>query len=303
MAVVAHATSPQRLASIAWVTVCVVWGTTYLAIRIALETIPPTLLGGIRFVLAGLILCLAVLTTRNRFPPPREWWRQAVIGVLLLGVGNGFVVWAEQWVPSGIAAVGVAALPFWMTGADAAFSRKRVRNQTLIGLGVGFLGIVLLIWPSLSVSGVASKRFALGIIFLQLACMGWALGSAQSKRHPSSAGSVGASGLQQLFAGIVLLAAGSAGGEWNHLTVSTRTLLAEAYLVVFGSIAAYSAYLYALKHLPIATVSLYAYINPVIAVMLGALVANEPVTPRIAAAAGFVLAGVAIVRASTRGGS
>jgi drug/metabolite transporter (DMT)-like permease len=294
---------PPTLAYLSWAAVCLIWGTTYLAIRVALESIPPTLLGGLRFVSAGLLLCLFVRMGGGRLPPPREWPRQAALGALLLGIGNGCVVWSEIWIPSGIAAVGVAALPFWMAGTEAFFRRERIAGNVLVGLAVGFLGIVLLIWPSLVVADVTAARFGLGVLLVQIACLGWAVGSSISKRTVSSTGTLSAAGLQQLFAGLTLTAVGSALGEWRDLAFTPRTLAAQAYLVVFGSLVAYSAYLYALDHLPIARVSLYAYINPIIAVLLGALFAAEPLTPRIGVAAALVLAGVGIVRRATRSGS
>jgi drug/metabolite transporter (DMT)-like permease len=291
------------LAYAAWVSVCLIWGTTYLAIRIGLETIPPMLLGGIRFVTAGTVLCLLILGRGGRLPPPREWPRQAVLGALLLGVGNGAVVWSELWIPSGIAAVGVAALPFWMAGAEAGFGGERLRGRVLLGLTTGFAGIVVLIWPSLFATEATGPRFGLGVLLVQLACLGWAAGSSMSKRTASTTGTGAASALQQLFAGILLLGVGATLGEWSQLSFTARTIMAELYLIVFGSLVAYSAYLYTLNHLPIATVSMYAYINPIIAVMLGTLIASEPFTPRVVAAAALVLAGVTIVRTAPRGGS
>ena len=294
---------PPTLAYLSWAAVCLIWGTTYLAIRVALESIPPTLLGGIRFVAAGLLLCLFVRLRGGRLPPPRDWPRQAALGALLLGIGNGCVVWSEIWIPSGIAAVGVAALPFWMAGTEALFRREGIAGHVLVGLAVGFSGIVLLIWPSLFAADVTAPRFGFGVLLVQIACLGWAVGSSLSKSTVSSTGTLAAAALQQLFAGVMLMAVGSALDEWRDLAFTPRTLAAQTYLVVFGSLAANSAYLYALEHLPIATVSLYAYINPLIAVLLGALFAAEPLTPRIAGAAGLVLAGVTIVRRGSRGGS
>ena len=299
----ASASAPPRLAYAAWIAVCLIWGTTYLAILIALETIPPMLVGGVRFIAAGAVLCLLVLARGGRLPPRREWARQAALGALLLGVGNGAVVWSELWIPSGIAAVGVAALPFWMLGSEAAFGGERLRGRVLVGLFAGFVGIVVLIWPSLFAADVSGPLFGFGVLLVQVACLGWAFGSSISRRTQSTAGTAAASALQQLFAGVLLMSVGTALGEWSQFTLTPRTIAAELYLVVFGSLIAYSAYLYALNHLPVATVSLYAYINPVIAVMLGTLFAGERFTPRIVAAAALVLGGVAIVRTAPRGGS
>jgi len=300
---VARSDTPPRLAYAAWLSVCLIWGTTYLAIRIALETIPPTLVGGIRFIAAGAILCLLVRIQGGRLPPLREWPRQALLGTLLLALGNGCVVWSERWIPSGIAAVGVAALPFWMAGTEATFGRERVRLRTIVGLATGFGGILVLIWPSLFAADVDGRWFALGVLLVQVACIGWALGSSLQKRTQTTTGIVAASALQQVFAGVIMVAVGTALGEWRLFALTSRTVAAEIYLIVFGSLVAYSAYLYALAHLPIATVSLYAYVNPIIAVLLGSLIAAEPFTPRVVVAAALVLIGVTIVRRVPRGGS
>jgi drug/metabolite transporter (DMT)-like permease len=276
--------------------VCVIWGTTYLAIRIALETIPPGLLGGIRFTIAGLALSVVVRLRGHRLPPASEWPMQALIGVLMLGIGNGFVVVAEQWIPSGIAAVGVASAPFWMTGIESAAGGERLTPRTLIGFLIGFSGIVVLIWPDLFHGGSGGFTFVAGIVLAQLACLGWSIGSSLSKRFTPAGTALAASAIQQMCGGVATLLVGSLVGEWNHLTFTSRSLSAELYLIVFGSLGAYSAYVYALQHLSVATVPLYAYINPVIAVVLGAVIANEPFGPRVMAAAAMVLAGVAVVR-------
>jgi drug/metabolite transporter (DMT)-like permease len=286
----------------AWLVVCVVWGTTYLAIRIALETIPPGLLGGIRFTIAGAVLCALVRLRGDRLPPMGQWPMQAFIGVLMLAIGNGFVVVAEQWIPSGIAAVGVASAPFWMSGIAALAGIERLTRRTLAGFCLGFGGIVVLIWPDLFRGGAGGARFVAGVILLQLACLGWSIGSWLSRKHTPHGSALAGSGVQQLCGGLVTLAIGTAIGEWNAVTFSARSAGAEVYLILFGSLCAYSAYVYAMQHLRIATVSLYAYVNPVIAVVLGTMVANEPFSPRIVAAAAMVLAGMGVVRSDPRRG-
>jgi drug/metabolite transporter (DMT)-like permease len=293
-------TAAPTSAYAAWISICVIWGTTYLAIRIALETIPPGLLGGIRFTVAGLALCVVVKLRGQRLPSPAEWPIQGLIGVLMLGIGNGFVVVAEQWIPSGIAAVGVASAPFWMTGIERLAGGERLNARTLIGFVVGFAGIVVLIWPDLFHGGSGGLTFTLGIVLAQLACFGWSIGSSLSKRYTPHGSALSASAVQQVCGGLATLAVGTAVGEWNAISLNGRSLAAEVYLIVFGSLGAYSAYVYALQHLPVSTVSLYAYINPIIAVILGTLIANEPFGPRVVVAAAMVLAGIAVVRAGTR---
>ena len=287
----------HRAAYLAWIAVCVLWGTTYLGIRIALETIPPALVGGLRYTAAGTLL-IGILAARGEgIIPPSQWRGMALIGLLTICIGNGGVIWAEQWVPSGIAAVTVATVPFWMIAIEA-FTRDAdpLSTRLMLGLFVGFGGILLLVWPDIAAGDAAGHRFLIGIIALQIACVGWALGSALSRRHAREENVLSASAMQMLFGGLFMLAAATVRGEWSHLTFTPRTLLAEIYLTLVGSIVGYSAYTYALRHLPTATVSLYAYANPVIAMVLGALVASEPFGPRVIVASLMVLTGSALVQ-------
>jgi drug/metabolite transporter (DMT)-like permease len=287
----------KRLAYAAWIAVCLIWGTTYLAIRIALETIPPALIGGIRYTIAGVVLSVILLLRGIALPPRRSWPGQALLGALMIVVGNGFVIWAEQWVPSGISAVVIGSAPFWMAAIEASSpAGERLTARTGTGLCVGFLGIVILVWPELTVQGGAGRQFVGGMIALQLACIGWSLGSAYSKRRSATDNALASAALQMLLGGLMMLALATLRGEWSDLAFTARTAAAEAYLIVLGSITAYTAYVYALKHLPVSTVSLYAYVNPVIAVVLGTLLLDEPFGPRVVAAAAMVLLGIAVVR-------
>jgi drug/metabolite transporter (DMT)-like permease len=222
----------------------------------------------------------------------------------MLLVGNGAVVWAEQWVPSGLAAVLVAAQPFWIAGIESVLPQgERLTARALTGLLIGFGGILVLVWPDLTAGGEWGRHFISGVIAIQLACLGWSLGSAYSKRRPPQENAIMASAFQMLFGGAWFLVIATLRGEWSDLAFTPRTLAAEAYLVVFGSFAGYSAYIYALKHLPITTVSLYSYVNPVIAVILGSLLADEVFGTRIVIGASVVLLGVAIVKMAPRPGS
>jgi drug/metabolite transporter (DMT)-like permease len=285
----------MRLAYAAWIAVCVLWGTTYLGIRIALETVPPMLMGGLRWPAAGAAI-LAVLRLRgDALPPPREWVSLAILGILLIGFGNGGVVWAEQTLPSGLTAVLVAMIPFWMVGVERLSGRAvPLTPVRLAGLVIGFSGIVLLVWPEIQFG--EGRGFLLGVAATQLACLGWALGSIYSRRRGAMENVLAAAAYQMLFGGLVMLAAGVVRGEWADLSFNARTTTAIIYLLVFGSVAGFSAYAYALKHLPVATVSLYAYVNPVIAMALGTLVLGEPLSPRLAFAGAIVLVGMAMVR-------
>lgn len=291
----------RRNAYLAWLAVCVIWGTTYLGIRIALETIPPALLGGIRFTIAGLLFGAALLARGVPLPRLANWPGLALLGVLMLGLGNGGVNWAEQFVPSGIAAVVIASSPFWMTGFEALAGGERLTRPTIVGLLIGFGGILLLVWPDLTSGGEHGRRFAFGLVALQVACAGWALGSVYGKRHAREDNALAAAAMQMLFGGLAMLLAGTVRGEWALLTFTPRSLGAAVYLTLVGSIVGYASYVYALKYLPVATVSMYAYINPVIAVLLGAWLLAEPLGGRVALASALVLLGVAVVRTKGEG--
>ena len=287
----------RQTAYVAWIAVCVLWGTTYLGIRIALETIPPALLGGLRYTAAGILLAAILAMRGERLLPRSQWGGLALIGLLTICIGNGGVIWAEQWVPSGIAAVTVATVPFWMIAVEAfTADGDPLTVRLVVGLLVGFGGILLLVWPDITSAGGAAHQFLAGIVSLQVACVGWALGSALSRRHSRQENVLSAAALQMFFGGLMMLAAATVRGEWAHLAFNARTLSAEIYLTIAGSIVGYSAYTYALRYLPTATVSLYAYANPVIAIVLGALVASEPFGPRVIIASLMVLTGSALVQ-------
>jgi drug/metabolite transporter (DMT)-like permease len=292
---------PKSRAYAAWVTVCLVWGTTYLAIRIALESIPPLLMGGIRYVIAGLTLATILAVRGERLPRPRQWPYLAVLGTLLIGFGNGGVVWAEQTVPSGLTAVLVATSPFWMTGIDAMLPHgERLTLGRIIGLVVGFCGIVMLVWPEIHLDA-RGRGFLGGVIASQFACIGWAIGSSYSRRrgHVSAKDEnvLATAAFEMFFGGTALFIAATVHRELGALAFTPRTASALAYLIVFGAVVGFAAYAYALKHLRVATVSLYAYINPVIAVLLGTLLLHEPFSARTVLGASVVFAGVVLVKA------
>ena len=224
------------------------------------------------------ILAAVVLVRGGSLPPRRTWPGLALLGLLMIGFGNGFVVWAEQFVPSGLTAVVIATSPFWMVASEAMFGGERLGRGALAGLIVGFAGIVLLVWPDIQAGGAHAAQFAGGLVALQLACAGWAAGSSFAKRHKQD-DIVAATAMQMLFGGVLMLAIGSVAGEWPRLVFTPRTASALTYLTLAGSLGAFLAYSYALRHLPVSTVSLYAYINPIIAVVLGALCSTSHSVP------------------------
>ena len=287
---------PPRMAYLAWAAICVIWGTTYLAIKVALDGVPPMLVGGIRYLLAGPALVLFLRWRGDRLPDRRTWPTYALLGLLMLGVGNGGVVWAEQHVPSGLAAVIIATTPFWMVATDSLFpGGDRLSVQHASGLLIGFGGIVLLVWPDLVAGGQAGRNLLAGVGALQVACLGWSLGSSYGKRHGTNVPPLHGAAMQMLAGGIWMTLAGTLVGDWSRFDPSWRAMSAVFYLAVVGGLVGFAAYIYALAHLPVSFVSLYAYINPVIAVALGSLVLGEPFTPRMLVAIVIILAGTSIV--------
>ncbi|MDB4883383.1 MAG: protein of unknown function transrane [Gemmatimonadetes bacterium] len=282
----------------AFAAVYLVWGSTYLAIRFAVETLPPLLMAGTRFVVSGLILMAWARWREGAAIPSKLDWRTGAIsgGLLLLG-GNGAVAWAEQRVPSGIAALLVAIVPLWMVVLEwMRPGGRRPAFAVFAGVSLGLVGLLLLVGPdSLRGRGDANT---FGALVLVVASLSWAAGSLYTKWAPrSSSGTVGAA-TQMLAGGILLIIAGVLFGEPARLDlahVSTRSLLGFAYLVTFGSLIGFTAYLYLLAHTTAAKAATYAYVNPVVAVLLGWAIGHEPVTTRTLLAAAVILAGVAII--------
>lgn len=286
----------MSLAYIALITVCIVWGTTYLGIRVALETVPVLLLAGLRWMAAGLLLSGILLAMGRRLPPLRMWGPLVLLGLLMNIVGNGFVVFAQQYVASGLTAVLIATTPFWSALLERLLPNgERFTTRSLAGLTIGFSGIVILVWPEMSQGGAGGRAFIGGVIAIQLACIGWVIGTSYAKRHELGDNPFPSAALQMVFSGIMLLTAATLHGDWAQLSFTPRTLGALAYLSVAGSLVAYSAYIYAIQHLRLSLVSIYAYINPIIAVALGTVLLGEPLSPRILLAALLVLAGTWIV--------
>ncbi len=285
-----------RRAWFAWVAVCVIWGTTYLAVKVSLETVPPFLMGGLRNAAGGIVLGAWLRASGRALPPREAWGRLAILGFFMFMIGNGGVVWGTQFLPSGLTAVLIGTSPFWMVGVEAMVARgTQFHLRQWIGLAVGFAGIVLLVWPDIAQGGAGGRNFALGVISLQIACVGWSIGSSYTRRHVMPADVLGSAAMQMFFGGLFLLIAGTALGEWGSLSFTGTTSAAMLYLLFAGSVIAFAAYSYALRHLDVATVSLYTYINPIIAVALGTLVLGEPFHLRMLVAAAIILGGTLMV--------
>ncbi len=281
----------------AFAAVYLIWGSTYLAIRLAIETLPPFFMAGARFVTAGALL-YTWAWLRGAPKPNRLHWREAaaVGGLMLLG-GNGVVTWAEQRIPSGLTALLAATVPLWMVllqGIQPGGARPSSRVAT--GLGLGLAGVVLLIGPGNLVHGQAADL--LGTTAVLFAALSWATGSLYSRRAQLPSAPLQGVAMEMLAGGAWLLLAGAVTGEGARLDLdgaSLRSLLALGYLILFGSIVAFSAYLWLLRVSTPARASTYAFVNPVIAVFLGWALAGEPLTPQTLLAAGVIVAAVAII--------
>ena len=290
-------TSHLRLVT-AFALVYVIWGSTYLGIRFAIETIPPFLMAGVRFVIAGGILYAFVMLRGARAPSRRQWVAASIIGALLLLGGNGAVVWAELRVPSGLVALLVATEPLCVVLIDWARPKgQRPRPGELIGLMLGFAGVIILVSPAELVGG-GFEIDPLGAVVVLFAAVSWALGSIYSRHAPAHQSAFLMTGMKMLTGGFLLLLAGTAAGEWSRLDVgaiSARSWFALAYLIVFGALIAFTAYIWLLKNTTLARASTYAYVNPIVAVLLGWLLVSEPMNSRVVAAAAVIVAGAVIV--------
>jgi drug/metabolite transporter (DMT)-like permease len=279
-------------------TVYVLWGSTYLGIRVAVETIPPFLMAGVRFVIAGALLLawrLPPALRAGKAPTAAEWRRALVIGAALLVGGNGLVAWAEVSVPSGVTALIVALVPLWMAIYDRFVLRRPMSGMAAAGLAVGFGGVALLV----GTPGGAVRP--LGALVLAVASISWAAGSLYSRDAKIHGDSLLATGMQMTVGGALLCLLGLFTGESAHLdlaAVSAASWVAFAYLVVFGGIVGFSAYLWLIREAPTALVSTYAYVNPLVAVFLGWAVLHERLTSATAIAAAVIVAGVAAIVSS-----
>lgn len=284
--------NPLLKAYLALAAVCFFWGTTYVAIRMSLESMAPMVLVSARYLLSGGVMLVAALAMRVHLPRGRELWRTAVNGLLVLGIGNGCLALAQQWIPSGMAALFIGISPFWMVGMEALVpGGAKLHGPTIGGMLIGFAGAAMLVW-----SGTASADGAMlaGFLVLQLGSAGWSLGSILQRRQVSQTHPVVSGAVQQLATGVVAFI--PAAFTLRQAEFTGRGSLAVLYLVVFGSIVGYSAYIYAMSKLPVAVVSIYTYINPVVAVWLGWLFYREPFGLREGVAMAVIFLGVGLVK-------
>ncbi len=286
---------PRRLAYAALAAVCFFWGTTYLGIRIGLESLPPFYLMGIRYTISGSILLAFAALGRFPLPRGRELLYSAGCGIICIGIGNGCLALAELLIPSGLAALFYTTAPFWMIGVDAFLPGGRSPYlSTLGGLAVGLLGVAFLVWPAAVSEGVQGHTVS-GFLLLQLSAFGWVLGALLQKRVRTRTFPFINGAVQQLAAGLAMLVPAAAFEKLPH-AVSARSEFAVAYLVVFGSLVGFSSFIYSMTHLPVAVVSIYTFVNPVVAILLGRLFFRESFGRQELVAMVVIFGGIALVR-------
>ncbi|MEO6971498.1 MAG: EamA family transporter [Chthoniobacterales bacterium] len=292
---------PRKFAIIAaFAALYIIWGSTYLGIRFAIESIPPLLMAGTRFLLAGMVMYVIAVwqgAPRSSFA---EWRTALIVGACLLFCGNGSVTVAEQWVPSGLASLLVATVPIdiallaWISG-----SAPRPRPMVLLGLAGGFVGVGILVGPALTAPAAgASHHVGLGMLILLFGSLLWSIGSLYSRRARSAASPFLSSAQTMLCGGTLMIIAGFARGEargFDPHQVTTVSLGAFVYLVLVGAIVGYTAYIWLLRHCDPSKVATYAYVNPVVAVLLGTFFAGETFTLRTVVAAAVIIGAVAVV--------
>ncbi|WP_426991931.1 EamA family transporter [Methylomonas sp. CM2] len=280
--------------------VYLVWGSTYLMIRFVVETLPPFLSAGFRFVVSGLILLAWRRLAGDAAPTGRQWRSAAIVGTLLLLGGNGLVCWAEQTVASGLTALIIGAVPMFLVIADALRPNGvRPTPRVLVGLIIGFSGIYLLVGPTPDTESMPLNIF--GVAALLLASLLWAIGSIYSKSADLPKSALMTTGAEMLSGGVALLLVSLLGQEWRAFDpaeVSTESWLALAYLIVFGSMIGFASYAWLLQNASISLVATYAYVNPLVAVFLGNWFAQEPLTPRILGASAIIIGSIVFMNSS-----
>jgi drug/metabolite transporter (DMT)-like permease len=291
----AYPTRPALLLGFA--AIYIIWGSTYLGIRVAVETMPPFLMAGVRFLLAGTVLFSALKFRGAAWPTRAQWRDHTIVGTCLLLGGNAVVAWAEQTVPSGLTTLILGASPLFMVLMEWLRPGGTKPTAALwLGFAVGLGGLFILLGPGALPDGIRPPT--LSVIALLFASLSWWGGSLYGKHAKSGATPLMSAALQMVSGGVIMTLVGLALGETARVhfaAIGTRSWLAWSYLVVAGSLVAFPVYVWLLKHSTPARVSTYAYVNPIVAVLLGWAILNEPLTPRIALAAIVIIGAVAII--------
>lgn len=283
----------------AWIATCIIWGTTYLAIRIGVTDLPPMLFAGFRWIIAGPLFLVFLLIKGYKLPRGSEFVHIAIVGIALIGVANGLVVVAEQWVPSGLTALLISTLPFWVVIIESILPEGIKLNIKIVGgLFLGFVGVAMIFGNSLSL--ILEVDYLIGMGCVMVGMISWASGSIYTKYHKINVHPLVSASFQMIFAGIAQIIVGIFLGELSEFVFTANSLWAFTYLVFVGSMLGYGSYIYAIAHLPVSFVTTYAYINPVIALVLGWIVLSEELNILIIVAASIILFGVWLVKKGSK---
>lgn len=286
--------NPKFKSYLAYISICIVWGTTYLAIRVGVEDLPPWLFAGFRWTAAGLFFMTILRLKKFKFPDKSELFPIMVVGVLLLGVANGLVVVAEQWLPSGLTALLITTIPLIITVIELIFTKGKSYNIFIVlGLLAGSLGIYMILGGSLD--DIIEGDYIYGVIAIFFGVTAWSIGSVYSKYKKLKSHPLMSAAIQMFTAGVLQTSLGFVLGEWENFYFTPESLGAYLYLLFVGSLFGYAAYIYAISELPVSFVATYAYINPVIALFVGWLFLDEVLTLNLITAALVILFGVFLV--------
>jgi drug/metabolite transporter (DMT)-like permease len=286
-------------AYIAWLAICIIWGTTYLVIRIGVQEMPPFLFSGLRWLLVGPIFLLFLKLRGIKLPTKKELVPIAITGILLIGLGNGLITFAEQWIPSGLTALLITTVPMLVVLIET-FILKKVEfsKYILIGALIGFSGILLIFGDNLSL--IFEQEYLFGIIAIYSGVTAWSLGTIYSKHRSVKVNPLVNASTQMIIGGSFQVIVGLSIGEAERFEFTQNGVMAFMYLAFFGSFIAFGAYTYAVQHLPISFVTTYAYVNPVIALFVGWLILDEVLSLVIIIAAVVILFGVGLINYGSR---
>lgn len=279
----------------------IIWGSTYLAILFAVETIPPFISAGIRFLISGAILFLWRWLAHDPMPTRIQWRSAAIVGTLLLLGGNGLVSWSEQLIPSGIAALLIGTVPLWLVLIEALRpGGTKASWQAILGLAIGFAGVLVLVGPA-ELTGKTQQFNFLGVLVCLIAAVLWSFGSIYSRSSDLPKSALMTTGMEMLAGSIGLFLVASLSGEWKHFSIydiSQKSFYGLIYLITIGSLVGFVSYAWLLKNAPVPLVATYAYVNPLVAILLGTFFANELLTPRMILAAIIIIGSVVFINTS-----
>ncbi len=285
-------------AYLALFSIYIIWGTTYLAIRIGVEDLPPVLFAGLRWLIAGPVLLIILKLRGYKLPKKKDLINIGVAGFGLLAVGNGFVVFSEQYISSGLAALLITTVPFWIVGMESLLPKGvRINGVVLLGLLLGLAGIAIIFGGDIQL--LFNTENLGGVLGILIAVVGWSAGTVYTKYRKVDIHPLMSASVQMIIAGILLSTFGLILGEGTSFHFTNESFLAFIYLIIMGSLLGYGSYIYAVAHLPISLVSTYAYVNPIIALFLGWWILDEKISVSIIIAAFVILGGVALVKKGT----